>query len=108
MSRLILLLQRWKSTFKFRYQHISYLIGCAFIIACLAFFFGENAVGSGKNLMATALFTSDKYTVWYVPFLRMAGSIFSFTSGSAGGVFAPALSAGASIGSLVSGWFHLN
>jgi H+/Cl- antiporter ClcA len=38
----------------------------------------------------------------------MCGSIVSFTAGSAGGVFAPALSAGASIGSLIAGWFHLN
>ncbi|HEX5150563.1 MAG TPA: chloride channel protein [Parafilimonas sp.] len=107
-SRLILSLQRWKSTFKFRYQHILYLIVCALIIAGFAFFFGENAVGSGKNLMTTALFTSDKYTSWYMPLLRMAGSVFSFTAGSAGGVFAPALTAGASIGSLISGWFNLS
>ncbi len=58
--------------------------------------------------MTTALFTSNKYTIWYMPLIRMAGSVFSFTAGSAGGVFAPALSAGASIGSLISGWFHLN
>jgi H+/Cl- antiporter ClcA len=107
-SRVILSLQRWKSGFKFKYQHILYLIVCALIIACFAFFFGENAVGSGKNLMTTALFTPDKYTTWYMPLLRMAGSVFSFTAGSAGGVFAPALTAGASIGSLISGWFHLN
>ena len=107
-SRVILSLQRWKSAFQFKYQHILYLIGCALIIAGFAFFFGENAVGSGKNLMATALFTSHKYTNWYMPLLRMAGSVFSFTAGSAGGVFAPALTAGASIGSLISGWFHLN
>ena len=58
--------------------------------------------------MAHALFTPDKYTTWYMPLLRMAGSVFSFTAGGAGGIFAPALSAGASVGSLVSGWFHLN
>jgi len=108
ISRLILLLQKWKSTFKFKYQHILYLLLCAMVIACIAFFFDQNAVGSGKDLMAQALFTSEKYTTWYMPLLRMAGSIFSFTAGGAGGIFAPALSAGASIGSLVSGWFNLN
>jgi H+/Cl- antiporter ClcA len=108
MSRIILSLQRWKSTFKSRYQHILYLIVCALVIAGLAFFFGQDAVGSGKNLMVRALFTPDKYITWYMPFLRITGSIFSFTAGSAGGVFAPALTAGASIGSLVSAWFHLN
>ncbi len=108
MSRIILSLQRWKSTFKFKYQQIFYLIVCALIIATFAFFFNENAVGSGKGIMTTALFTADKYTVWYMPLLRMTGSIVSFTAGSAGGIFAPALSTGASIGSLISGWFHLN
>ena len=58
--------------------------------------------------MTHALFTPDKYTTWYMPLLRMAGSVFSFTAGGAGGIFAPALTAGASIGSLISGWFHLN
>src|SRR4249919_2147906 len=40
--------------------------------------------------------------------MRIAGPMLSFTAGGAGGVFAPALSAGASIGSLFSSWFHLS
>lgn len=108
ISRTIFVLQKWKATFKFRYQHIIYLTVCALIIAGFAVFFNQDAVGSGKEVMTTALFTPDKYTVWYMPILRMCGSVVSFTAGGAGGVFAPALSAGASIGSLVSGWFHLN
>ncbi len=34
--------------------------------------------------------------------------MFSFTTGAAGGVFAPALSAGASVGAVLSGWMHLS
>ena len=108
MSHIILVLMRWKARFKFRYQHIIYLVVCASIMAAFAVYLNENAVGSGKELMTNALFTSNKYTTWYMPFIRMCGSIVSFTAGSAGGVFAPALSAGASIGSVISGWFHLN
>ncbi|MEP6467877.1 MAG: chloride channel protein, partial [Parafilimonas sp.] len=108
MSRAILSIQKWKSTFKFKYQHILFLIVSALIIVSFAFFINENAMGSGRTLMTTALFTSDKYTTWYMPFLRIIGSAVSFTAGSAGGIFAPALSAGASIGSFVAGWFHLN
>jgi H+/Cl- antiporter ClcA len=37
----------------------------------------------------------------------MIGPAVSFTSGGAGGIFAPALSAGASIGSVISGWIEL-
>jgi H+/Cl- antiporter ClcA len=43
-----------------------------------------------------------------MPLLRTIGPILSFTSGAAGGVFAPALSAGASIGSATAGWMHLS
>jgi H+/Cl- antiporter ClcA len=43
-----------------------------------------------------------------MPLLRIVGSVFSFTTGASGGVFAPALSAGASIGATFSGWMHLS
>jgi H+/Cl- antiporter ClcA len=33
---------------------------------------------------------------------------FSFTSGAAGGIFAPALSAGATVGATLAGWMHLS
>jgi H+/Cl- antiporter ClcA len=65
-------------------------------------------LGSGKELMTTTLFTNDKYNSWYMPLLRIAGPIFSFTTGAAGGIFAPALSAGASIGATISGWMGLS
>ena len=108
MSRIILSIQKWKSTFKLKYQHILFLVVSALIIAAFAFFINENAMGSGRNLMTTALFTSNKYTAWYMPLIRIVGTAISFTAGSAGGIFAPALSAGASMGSFVAGWFHLN
>ena len=41
MSRIILSLQKWKSTFKFKYQHILYVIGCALDYCYIAFFFRE-------------------------------------------------------------------
>jgi chloride channel protein, CIC family len=108
IAKLMLRLFHWKASFRFTRQHILYVTGCALIIAALAYFVDERVLGSGKELMTTALFTHDKYTVWYMPILRLAGPIFSFTTGAAGGVFAPALSAGASIGSLLSGWMHLS
>ncbi|MES1226628.1 MAG: chloride channel protein, partial [Bacteroidota bacterium] len=43
-----------------------------------------------------------------IPLLRITGSILSFTTGAAGGIFAPALAAGSSIGSVVAGWFQLS
>ena len=107
MSKWILLIFRWKSGFRFTRQHVFYIIGCALLIASLACFVNEKVLGSGKELMTTALFTNDKFSPWYMPLLRIVGPIFSFTTGAAGGIFAPALSAGASIGSAISGWMHL-
>jgi H+/Cl- antiporter ClcA len=107
MARGMLKLFHWKAGFRSIRQHIWYIVGCALIIAGLAFFVDERVLGSGKALMTTALFTPNKYNPWYLPLLRIAGSMFSFTTGASGGVFAPALSAGASIGATISGWLHL-
>lgn len=108
MAKLILALLKWKSTFKFRYQHILYLVICALIIVSIAYFFDNKILGSGKDLMENTLFTADKHSSWYVPGLRIAGPVLSFTTGAAGGVFAPSLSAGASVGSVMAGWMSLS
>jgi H+/Cl- antiporter ClcA len=108
MSKVILVLFAWKAKFKFKREHVLYVFGCSVIMALLAFFINTGILGSGKELMQTALFTPQKYSVWYMPVLRISGPLLSFTTGAAGGIFAPALAAGASIGSLVSGWFQLS
>ena len=58
--------------------------------------------------MEKILFTNDKFEAWYVPLLRMLGSALSFTSGGAGGIFAPALSSGATVGSVFAGLADLS
>jgi H+/Cl- antiporter ClcA len=108
MSKCILRLFRWKASFRLTRQHVLYVIICAVLLAGLAFFVDERVLGSGKELMRTSLFTADKYNKWYMPLLRWAGPLFSFTTGASGGVFAPALSAGASVGATISGWLHLS
>lgn len=110
-SKMMLKLFNYKKKFKFKYQHLAYVAGCALILAMLAMFIDERVFGSGKEVMASTLFTNDpaaKHVAWYLPILRIIGPIVSFTTGAAGGVFAPALGAGASIGSVVSGWLHLS
>lgn len=107
MSRMILLIMRLKSKFRHRHQQLVYVVICALIVALMAVYGGEQVTGSGKLLMSNVLFTPDKYTHWYTALLRMVGPVLTFTSGAAGGVFAPALSAGAGVGSLVSGWMEM-
>ena len=108
MSRLILLLLKWKSKFRFNYQHLLYLIICALTITAIALFVDRHVMGSGKDVMTTVLFTEDKHAAWHMPLLRIFGPILSFTTGAAGGVFAPSLSAGASVGSVMAGWFNIS
>ncbi|MEO6758613.1 MAG: chloride channel protein, partial [Saprospiraceae bacterium] len=94
-TRVMLQVLRWKSTFKTNGQHVLYLVATALILILAARFISEGIMGSGKELMTSTLFGTDKYLPWYMPLLRIIGPILSFTSGGAGGVFAPGLSAGA-------------
>ncbi|HEY4290551.1 MAG TPA: chloride channel protein [Puia sp.] len=108
MSKYMLRLFQWKAGFRLTRHHMMYVLCCALLLAGLAFFVDERVLGSGKDLMTTSLFTGNKYNSWYMPLLRIVGPLFSFTTGAAGGVFAPALSAGASVGATLSGWLHLS
>ena len=108
MAKIILSLLRWKRNFKSWQQHGLYVMVCAVSIALIAFFLDQAILGSGKTLMTQTLFTNQKYTPWYSATFRALGPILCFTTGSSGGVFAPSLSAGAGIGSMLSGWLHLS
>lgn len=108
MSKLILRILIWKAKLKLTGHHVLYIMFCALAIACIAHFFSAEIMGSGKDTMEHVLFTSDKNSGWFTPVLRITGPVLSFTTGGAGGIFAPALGAGASIGSAVSGWFSLS
>jgi H+/Cl- antiporter ClcA len=108
MAKIILSLLRWKGKFKTWQQHGLYIITCAFIVVFIAFFLDQAILGSGKTLMTQTLFTYEKYTSWYSAGFRTLGPILCFTTGASGGVFAPSLSAGAGIGSMLSGWLHLS
>lgn len=71
-------------------------------LALLAVFVNSHVLGSGKELMVQGLFTADKSIGWEDPLLRLAGPFLSFSSGAAGGIFAPTLSSGAGIGNFAA------
>jgi H+/Cl- antiporter ClcA len=108
MGVIILYVLEKKSYFQKNYQKVTYVAICGLIIALFAVFIDSKTFGSGKEIMVTTLFTNQKHLEWYVPFLRVGSSIISFSTGAAGGIFAPSLSAGASIGAVFSGWLHLS
>lgn len=107
LSVLMLKINAWKKNLKTQRAHILFLVLSALFIASLAYFVNREILGSGKEIMDRTLFSDDKHEEWYMPLFRMIGPAVSFTSGGAGGIFAPALSAGASIGSVISGWIEL-
>lgn len=100
-SKAILKLMNWKRSFNTT-KTVVFILVAGLIIATLAFFLNNEILGSGKSLMNTTLFTDHKYSSWHTALMRMLGSIICFNTGAAGGVFAPALAAGASIGSYVA------
>lgn len=108
LSVIMLKINTWKKRLKTDRSNIIFLVVTALIIACIAYFINREVLGSGKEIMERVLFTNNKHEDWYVPFLRMIGPALAFTSGGAGGIFAPALSAGASLGSVISGLIHLS
>ena len=109
LSLVMLQINDWKKRkLKTNQSVIIFLIVSALIIASISYFISQEILGSGKEIMERILFTENKHEAWYIPLLRMIGPALSFTSGGAGGIFAPALSAGASIGSVISGMIHLS
>ena len=104
MGKLIWLIFKWKAKFNKEIHHIGYLLLGSLSIVLMAYLIDANALGSGKSLMMSTLFSDNKYSEWYMPLLRIIGPVLSFTSGAAGGIFAPGLCAGGSVGSVLSGW----
>jgi H+/Cl- antiporter ClcA len=98
----ILAFMRFVNSYKSSLKQGAIVVLCAFVIASFIYFLGTETMGSGKEIMERTLFTDNKTVDWYLPFVRMAGLITSFGFGGAGGVFAPSLSSGASVGALVA------
>ena len=107
MGSIILYIFKLKKALKNNLQSIIYVALCGLFVAALAVFVDVQTFGSGKEIMVKSLFTNHKEVEWYLPILRILGPIVSFSTGASGGIFAPSLSAGASIGAVFSGWFHL-
>jgi len=106
MCKIILRMMKWKRSFNTT-KTVLYLIASGLAVATAAYFFNDSILGSGKELMNHLLFTQEKMAGWGTVFMRIAGPIISFNTGAAGGIFAPALAAGASVGAWFAELFHL-
>jgi len=81
---------------------IIYLVLLSALITTAGLFLSQSIPGAGKELIVQYLFSNNKSEYWYQPFGKFLGSLFSFTAGPAGGVFAPSLSIGASMSAWLS------
>ena len=107
-GRILLVLTNFRARLRKKSQMVIFVLTLGLLVATFGFFGHTELIGSGKGIMTRILFSSDKYLPWYAPIVRITGSIFSFGTGAAGGIFAPALSSGACIGSVLSKWMQLN
>ena len=108
MAKAVLLMISTKNKLKSVSLKLCYAALCGLIVAALAVFIDPHAFGSGKDLMQHSLFSDDKHVHWFIPFIRFCTPVLSFSSGGAGGIFAPALSSGSGIGAVIAEWFHLS
>jgi H+/Cl- antiporter ClcA len=89
-------------------QQIALVFLVSLLISTSIYFLGTDAMGSGKEIMERTLFTTNKKVEWYIPFVRMGGLISSYGFGGAGGIFAPSLSIGASLGAVIASFLELS
>lgn len=106
MSKLILKMMKFKRNFDAT-KTVLFIIALALIVACISYFIDDHILGSGKDLMNTVLFTDNKTIHWYTVVFRMLGPALAFNTGAAGGIFSPALAAGAAVGALLAEVFHV-
>ncbi|UAY52852.1 chloride channel protein [Ferruginibacter albus] len=107
LGKAILKIIRWKAkVFTKKSQHVVFILGAALSLATITYFISEAVTSSGKDMMLHLLFVNDKQLPWYNFPLRCAGPLICFTTGGAGGVFAPGLAAGASLGAIIGNLFN--
>jgi H+/Cl- antiporter ClcA len=92
--------------FAWRSRHPVWFAGlCGLLIAALGYATGGVTLGSGYALTLQAL--GDQVELpWYTPLARLAATAVSYFSGIPGGIFAPSLAAGASLGFNLVPWLH--
>jgi H+/Cl- antiporter ClcA len=83
-----------------------FVTACGLLFALCVTVLGPSALGSGKHTLETYLFDPTIDPSFGHIGARFLGSLFSFSAGGAGGIFAPALSTGAAIGGWIGQWFE--
>lgn len=104
MCKLILAIMKWRKRLT-TWQSVFYVLATGLIVASVAFYLSEAILGSGKETMNSLLFTNRKDVDTETVLFRILGPVLCFNTGAAGGIFAPSLAAGASVGAYVASLF---
>jgi H+/Cl- antiporter ClcA len=97
-SKIIISFVRLKQKFNSFLKNLIWVLVVGFLFALLVYNSGNQAVGSGKGIISDLLFDHNFVMDWFAFPARFLGTILSYISGGAGGVFAPSLAIGATIG----------
>ncbi|MEA9976578.1 MULTISPECIES: chloride channel protein [unclassified Pseudomonas] len=108
-SRLLLLPQRYRKNvvWKWRDMHPVWFAGiCGLVVASLGWASGGISFGSGYGV-ATQIINHGQSIPWYAAATRFLATLATYFSGIPGGIFAPSLAVGASLGANVAELFNL-
>ncbi len=106
-GRLAFLISEFKQRLKTNLTQLVFVLGCGLAFAALIYWTDTQGMGSGKEVMNKLLFGGHREREWHLPLVRFLGPLLGYASGAAGGIFAPSLSAGATMGYVVSELLHL-
>ncbi len=90
---------RWRRLLSSKNIYITAAVS-GLVAATIIYLVGAPSIGSGRELMRTILFEKPDIN-YFSPFARFLSPLVTACSGTAGGLFAPALSAGAAIGQVI-------
>ncbi len=95
---------------KFKKNKFQYLIPIllSFGIILLAEFTSTKILGPGNQVAQKLLGNNAGKPVLLFPFSKMLATLLTYWSGIAGGIFAPCLSMGASLGANIGYWMHIS
>lgn len=91
----------WRSQQSFSKRMLLTFV-CAMGVAFIYYFGGRAALGSGRHLILELLNRPQESVSWSLGAIRGFGNLLTYAGGVVGGVFAPALSTGASLGAWIS------
>lgn len=107
-SKCILWILNYKRSFRTFSTQSLFVISLSLLLFASAYFISPSVLGSGKDTMVALLFGKENIQSGVTMFSRFIGPLLSFTSGGGGGIFAPALSCGATIGASFSTYFSMS